>query len=421
MVRALNHDLPLGHLSGCQLCGAGDLEPVLDLGYHPPCDSLLRPDQLLEAERTYPLRFVRCVRCGLAQIDYVVAPEVLFHADYPYRSGITTTLAKHLESTAVTIIEKFGLRQGSLVIDIGSNDGTVLQAFKTRGMRVLGVEPTNVAKIAIDHGVPTVQEFFREALGARIRKDHGPAAAVIATNMFAHVQKLGEMTRGVKQLLADDGVFVTESHYLLDLIRTVQYDSIYHEHLKYYSVRPLKTLLHTHDLTLVDVERIPSYGGSIRAYAMKGADRPVADQVSQLIGEEERAGLYEGDAYTDFRGKVLHSKLNLQALLLDIRRRGQRVVGIGCPGRSSTLLNYCNVDRDLMPYIAEQATCLKVGLFLPGKHIPIVDEKIMFDEAPEYGLMLSWHYAGPIMAALRRKGFTGKFILPLPDVKVIEA
>jgi len=420
MVAMANHDLPLGHLSGCQLCGVGDLELVHDLGYHPPCDSLLRSEQLLEAEKAYPLRFVRCVQCGLAQIDYVVAPEVLFHPEYPYRSGITTTLAKHLESTAVTVIENFSLRQGSLVIDIGSNDGTVLQAFKARGMRVLGVEPTNVAKIAIDNGVPTVQEFFREGLGAQLRKDHGPAAAVIATNMFAHVQKLGEMIRGVKQLLEDDGVFVTESHYLLDLIRTVQYDSIYHEHLKYYSVRPLKTLLHAHNLTLVDVERIPSYGGSIRAYALNGSDRPVADRVGQLIREEERAGLYDADAYTAFREKVVRSKLDLQALLLDIRRRGQRVVGIGCPGRSSTLLNYCNVDRDLMPYIAEQATCLKVGLFLPGKHIPIVDEKIMFDEAPEYGVMLSWHYAGPIMAALRRKGFTGKFILPLPDVKVIE-
>lgn len=416
----MNHDLPLGHLSGCQLCGTGGLELVLDLGHHPPCDSLLRSDQLLEAEKTYPLRFVRCMQCGLAQIDYVVAPELLFHPEYPYRSGITTTLAKHLESTAVTVIEKFGLQRGALVIDIGSNDGTVLQAFKARGMRVLGIEPTNVAKIAIDNGVPTVQDFFSEALGRQVRETDGPAAAVIATNMFAHVQKLGEMIRGVKHLLADDGVFVTESHYLLELIRTVQYDSIYHEHLKYYSVRPLRTLLDRHELTLVDVERIPSYGGSIRAYALKGVHRRIADRVGQLIREEENAELYGGETYTTFREKVVRSKLDLQALLFDIRRRGQRAVGVGCPGRSSTLLNYCNVDRDLMPYIAEQATCLKVGLFLPGKHIPVVDEKIMFDEAPEYGVMLSWHYAGPIMAALRRKGFTGKFILPLPDVRVVE-
>jgi hypothetical protein len=360
------------------------------------------------------------VRCGLAQIDYVVAPEVLFHPNYPYRSGITATLAKHLESTAVSVIEKFGLGRGSLVIDIGSNDGTALQAFKARGMRVLGIEPTNVAKIAIENGIPTAQEFFTEALGRQIRKEQGPAAAVIATNMFAHVQKLGELIRGVKHLLEDEGAFVTESHYLLDLIRTVQYDSIYHEHLKYYSVRPLKVLLESYEFTLVDVERIPSYGGSIRAYAMRGARQRVADRVGQLLQEEERAGLYDAHAYAAFCERVVRSKLDLQALLLDIRRRGHRVVGIGCPGRSSTLLNYCSVDRELMPYIAEQANCLKVGLFLPGRHIPIVDEKIMFDEGPEYGVMLSWHYAGPIMAALRRKGFTGKFILPLPEVRVVE-
>jgi len=415
-----NHDLPLGHLGGCQLCGSGNLDLVLDLGHHPPCDSLLRPDQLVEAEKTYPLRFVRCLSCGLAQIDYVVAPEVLFHPDYPYRSGITVTLAKHLETTALTVIEKFGLARGSFVVDIGSNDGTALQAFKARGMRVLGVEPTSVAKIAVENGVPTVQQFFSEELGRQIRDQHGPAAAVIATNMFAHVQKLGDLIRGVRHLLREDGVFVTESHYLLDFLQTVQYDSIYHEHLKYYSVKALQVLLSCYDFALVDLERIPSYGGSIRAYAMKGTRRMVADRVAQLIAGEERAGLYGSEVYAVFRDRVLRSKLDLQALLLDIRRRGKQVVGVGCPGRSSTLLNYCNVDRDLMPYIAEQATSLKIGLFLPGKHIPVIDEKIMFEEGTDYAVMLSWHYADPIMTTLRRKGLKAGFVLPLPEVRVVE-
>ncbi|MFQ5943782.1 MAG: class I SAM-dependent methyltransferase [Anaerolineales bacterium] len=420
MIAMANHDLPLGHLNGCQLCGTGDLDLVLDLGHHPPCDSLLRADQLCEPERTYPLRFVRCGQCGLAQIDYVVAPEVLFHSNYPYRSGITATLVKHLEGTAQTVIEKFRVERGSLVIDIGSNDGTALQAFKARGMRVLGIEPTNVAKLAIDNGIPTIQEFFSESLARQIHGAHGPAAVVLATNMFAHVQKLGDMVRGVTVLLEHEGVFITESHYLLDLIQTVQYDSIYHEHLKYYSVRPLQTLLSCYKFTLVDVERISSYGGSIRVYAMKGADRSVSRRVDQLVADEERAGLYGGDVYVAFRERVVRSKVELQALLLHIRRRDHRVVGIACPGRSSTLLNYCNIDRDLMLYIAEQATSLKVGLFLPGKHIPIIDEKMMFGESPEYGVMLSWHYAGPIMATLRKKGLAAKFILPLPDVRVIE-
>lgn len=415
-----NHDLPLGHLKSCQLCASGELELVLDLGHHPPCDSLLRKDQLLDMERTYPLRFVRCVRCGLAQIDYVVAPEVLFHPEYPYRSGITATLLKHLQTTAVTVVEKCRVERGSLVIDIGSNDGTLLRAFKTLGIRVLGIEPTEVAKIAIENGVPTVQEFFSEALSREIRDKYGQAAIVIATNMFAHVQKLGDLIRGVSALLVEQGVFVTESHYLLDLIQTVQYDSIYHEHLKYYSVRALRMLLKYYDFTLVDVERIPTYGGSIRAYAMKGTRHKAAGRIGQLIDEEERAGLYDSRVYSAFRERVVRSKLDLQALLLDIRRRGKRAVGIGCPGRSSTLLNYCNVDQDVMPYIAEQATSLKVGLFLPGKHIPVVDEKILFEENPDCAVMLSWHYASPIMASLRKKGLKAKFALPLPEVRVIE-
>lgn len=415
-----NHDLPLGHLNRCQICGSTELKLVIDLGHQPPCDSLLTPDELNEMERAYPLRFVRCEDCGLAQIDYVVAPDVLFHADYPYRSGITPTLVKNLQGTAEMIVDRFGLRAGQLAIDIGSNDGTLLQGFKNRGIRPLGVEATNVARLAIANGIETIQAFFSEEVGKSIHASHGPAAAITATNMFAHVPNLGDLMRGVAALLADGGVFVTESHYLLDLLQTRQYDSLYHEHLKYYAIRPLMRLMEAYGFCITDVERIPNYGGSIRVFAQKGLGYPMSARMVELLALEEAEGLYDSARYVRFADDVRRAKLELLQLLAKLKAEGQQVPGIGCPGRSSTLLNYCNIDRDLMPYIAEQSTSLKLGLALPGKHIPIIDEKILFDEQPEYAVMLSWHYAEPIIRSLRARGLKSKIIVPLPSVRIVE-
>lgn len=414
------HDLPLGHINSCQICSSNDLQPILDLGHQPPCDSLLTAEQLNEAETRYPLRFLRCRQCGLAQIDHVVSPEILFHRAYPYRSGITATLATNLRKTAEATIERFNVGLGSLVVDIGSNDGTLLRGFADRGMKVLGIEATDIAKIANNEGIPTLQAFFSAEIAKRLVEGHGHASVVTATNMFAHVQMLGDLLRGVHHLLEEGGVFVSESHYLLDLIQTIQYDSIYHEHLKFYSLRPLQLLHRAHGFEITHVERIPNYGGSIRVYATKGMGF-VSDQVGELEELEDRCGLYEPEVFTSFAHEVESSKRSLQQLLVELRRDGRTVAGIGCPGRASTLLNYCHVDRDLLLYIAEQSTSLKLGLFLPGMHIPIVDESILFEDPPDYALMLSWHYAEPIIKKLRQRGLNSKLILPLPSVEIRRA
>jgi SAM-dependent methyltransferase len=350
----------------------------------------------------------------------VVPAEELFFPDYPYRSGITATLVEKLSQTAVSTASRFPLTDKDLVIDIGSNDGTVLAGFKRFGARVLGVEATNIAKIANENGIPTLQSFFDEGVADRIVREHGPAAVMTATNVFAHVSALGSIMRGVKQLLRDGGVFVTESHYVVDLLETVQYDSIYHEHLRYYSLKSIIWLFDYYGFTVTDVERIGNYGGSIRVFAVKGAGHPVAQAVTDLLAEEERKGIYDGAVYDAFADKVRTARRDLLALALDIKRKGERLIGIGCPGRASTLLNYTGLDVDLMPYIAEQSTSLKLGLFLPGRHIPIVDEKRMFEEQPEYALMLSWHYADPIIRKLRQLGLKSKIVLPLPHVHISE-
>jgi len=412
------HDLPLGHLDHCQICGGDDLAPVLDLGHQPPCDSLLTAAQLNEAEQIYPLRLLHCRACGLAQIDHVVPPEILFHPDYPYRSGITATLVRNLQGTAATIVESYHLPRGALCVDIGSNDGTLLKGFRDNGMRPLGIEATNIAAIANAEGIETIQAFFGETLARRIVASHGKAGAITATNMFAHVPNLGDLLRGVTTLLAEGGVFVTESHYLPDLIATAQYDSIYHEHLKYYALKPLIRLFAYYGFAVTDAEKITNYGGSIRVYAVKGGGKRSA-RLDGLLAAEEAAGIYGGNAFAGFADVVRRSKLDLQKFLIEQALAGRAAPGIGCPGRSSTLLNYCNIDSELMPYIAEQSNSLKLGLFLPGKHIPIVDEARLFAEQPDYAVMLSWHYASPIIRNLRQKGLRSKIVVPLPRFHIV--
>ena len=288
-------------------------------------------------------------------------------------------------------------------------------------MTALGVEATNIAQIAIADGVETIQAFFGEPLANRIVASHGQAAAITATNVFAHVQNLGDLMRGVSRLLKPGGVFVAESHYILDLLATRQYDSIYHEHLRYYGLKPLIHLHAQYGLTVVDAERIPNYGGSIRVYAVNTPDAPSSARLAELLAAEDEAHLYDAAAYRELPATVRRVRLDLQGLLVDLASKGRPAPGIGCPGRSSTLLNYCNVDPELMPYIAEQSTSLKLGLFLPGKHIPIVDEKRLFDEQPEYAVMLSWHYAEPIIRSLRQRGLKSKIVLPLPDLRIVES
>ena len=420
MANRPTHDLTNGHLDTCQICGSKDLVPIINFGHIAPCDSLLWPENLKESESLYPLNLVRCKGCTLVQIDYVVDPSELFFPEYPYRSGITKTLVENLRSTGPEIVRRFGIEGDNLVVDIGSNDGTLLSGFKDIGMRVLGIEPTNIADIANDSGITTIKDFFTEELAKSVVSKRGHATIVTAANMFAHVAQLGSLIRGVECLLRPGSIFVTESHYVADLVETVQYDSIYHEHLKYYSLRSIIALFDFYDFTVVDVDRIPNYGGSIRVYAMKGKGRKVGEAVVKLLESEEKAGIHSNEYFANFVDRIKTSKLNLQKLVIDAQIKGEKVVGIGSPGRAATLLGYCRIDSEKMEYIAEQSTSLKLGLFMPGVHIPIVDEERLFREQPKYAVMLSLHYWEPIAKNLRDKGLKSKIVLPLPDVKVLD-
>jgi hypothetical protein len=306
-------------------------------------------------------------------------------------------------------------------VDIGSNDGTLLTGFKRVGMRVLGVEPTNIAKIAREeNGIDTIQSFFTEELATNIARDYGKAKVMTATNVFAHMNGLGEVMRGICALLDDDGVFITESHYLLDVIEKAQFDTVYHEHIRTYSLKSLVTLFRFYDMEVFDVQRADRYGGNIRASACRRGTRPIAPAVGALLQLEEDRKLFSPETYVAFRQRVFDNREQLMALAHDSQRRGISFVGNSCPGRCSTLLNYYGMNKDLMPYIAEQPTSLKLGLHLPGKHIPVVDNQRLIDEQPDYVVLLAWHYAEPIAQQLRARGLKSKFVAPMPDFAVLD-
>ncbi len=409
-----------GHFNYCQNCGHTPLAHILDFGHHPPCDSLLRPAQLTKPETFYPLDLYRCEPCGLVQINHAVDPKELFYEEYPYTTGITGALKSNFDAMAAKLIDTLRIEPGRLVVDIGSNDGTILQGFKSRGMRVLGVEPTGIAKIANSRGITTIQSFFSREVAADIFKKEGPASLITAANVFAHVANLGPCLQGIHTLLEEKGTFVSESHYLLDLIDTLQYDTIYHEHLRFYSIRPMQDMMRRFGFNVVDVERIPNHGGSIRVYAVKGHAAQPSDRMRQLVELEESYGLYSRALYDKFRERVQHSKLKLMRLLCDLKLKKHRIAGIGSPGRSSTVMNYCGIGPDLLNYIAEQSNSLKVGLYTPGTHVPVVDEAKLFEDQPDYALVLAWHLGETIPRKLRSKGLKSKFIMPLPEPMVLD-
>lgn len=404
----------------CQICNSKRIKKIISLGATGLCDTLLTYKQTTTKEKSYPLNLVRCENCQLLQLDYIVNNKELFHLDYPYKSSITKPLVKLLQGTSVYLRKKFKFTKNPLAIDIGSNDGTLLKGFKKMKFETLGIEPTNISKIANKNGVKTVQRFFNLKTAKYISNKYKKASVITGTNLFAHVDKLNSFMKAVKILLdPKKGIFVTESHYAVDIVEDLQYDSIYHEHLRFYLVKPLVYLMEKHGFKIIDAIRIPNYGGSIRISATLNRNIKPSGNVKKLLDFEKKKNFYKKNKYQKFYKDVIKSKNSLRKILLNIKKKGQNIVGIGCPGRSITLLSYCKINRDILDYIAEQNSSLKLNLYTPNTHIPVLDEENFFENQPEYALILSWHYGKSIMKNLRKKGYKGKFIVPLPFPKII--
>ena len=415
-----HHLVKNGHIDKCQVCNSIKLHLIIDLGHQPLCDSLLTKNMLYQPEITYPLRMFWCEECSLAQIDYCVDGSLVYHPDYPYRTGVTKELVEYLKEMSKSLISKYFLKHNDLVVDLGSNDGTLLTGFKESGINVIGVEPTNIAKIASKNGIETLQQFFTLDLAKEIKSKYGEASIIVSTNMFAHMSTIGEVISGIEYLLKTDGVFIMESHYLLDVIQGGQFDTIYHEHLRTYSLKSLIKLFSYYDFTVTDVQRGDRYGGNIRVHVTKGKNKSISQNVTDLLNLEENLGLYELKTYEKFADRVKQAKKDFMNFVFKIKNENKTIVGNSCPGRSVTLLNYYGVSKDMIPYITEQPTSLKLGMFLPGKQIPIINNEILLTEQPDYLIILAWHLAEPIMQQLKARGLKSNFIIPLPDLKVVE-
>ena len=393
--------------------------PVLDLGRVPLANALLTAQQLQEPEDRFPLELYFCPQCALVQIAETVPPARLFR-DYAYASSFSDTMVEHARGLVATLIGRRGLGPASLVIEVASSDGYLLQFYKQRGIPVLGIEPAaNIAELAIaTEGIPTLVEFFDEELARRLAAEGRLADVIHAHNVFAHVPDPNRFVGGVKQVLKPDGVAVVEAPYVRDLIAKLEFDTIYHEHFSYYSLSAVEALCRRHGLVINDVELVPIHGGSLRLF-MAHAGSPASARVGELLAKEKSEGLLSFDYYRDFGDRVSRLKQQLLALLHQLQEQGHRIAAYGASAKGSTLMNAFGIDRRLVEFVVDRSH-LKQGRYTPGNHLPILPPEALLERRPDYVLLLTWNFAAEILAQqaeFRRGG--GKFIVPVPEVTVI--
>jgi SAM-dependent methyltransferase len=405
----------------CRHCGAPLELTVVDLGASPLCQAVLAPEDLEREERFYPLHVRACERCWLVQLPELVSPEGIF-SEYAYFSAYSDSWIEHARRYVEAMAERLPLGHDSLVVEIASNDGYLLQHFLPLGVPVLGIEPArNVARAAVARGVPTLEEFFGEGLGRRLAAEGKRADLLVGNNVLAHVPDVNGFVAGVAALLAEDGTATFEFAHLARLIDRVEYDTIYHEHFSYLSLHAVLSIFRRQRLAVVDVEEIPTHGGSLRIFVRHaaGAGSP-SETVDELLAREDVQGLRDAATYRRFAERVPESKQALLELLVDLRRQRKQVVGYGAPGKASTLLNYCGIHTDLLDYTVDRNP-YKQGKYTPGTHIPIHPPERISETRPDAILVLPWNLVSEISAQLAYTAAWGaELIVPIPSVAVFE-
>ncbi len=404
----------------CRFCGAPLSQTFVDLGMSPLCESFLGPEQLNQMEPFYPLHAHVCGDCFLVQLETYVAPEEIF-TEYAYFSSYSRSWLAHAKSYVELAVERFGLGDSSLVVELGSNDGYLLQYFVESGIPVLGIEPAqNVASAAIGRGVDTRTAFFDESLAEQLVREGKSADLILGNNVLAQVPDLNGFVAGIKTLLKPDGVATIEVPHLMRLMSENQFDTIYHEHFSYFSLGTAAQVFARHGMTVFDVEELPSHGGSLRLFLRHAADQTkrVAARVAALQKRETEAGLTRLETFDAFRGQVEAIKRNLLDFLITRRREGKSIAGYGAPGKGNTLLNYCGVRRDMIAFTVDRNP-YKHGKFLPGTHIPIYPPEHIAQTRPDYVVIMPWNLKDEIMAQLSYiRDWGGKFVVFIPEVQV---
>ena len=406
----------------CRFCGTSLEHTFVDLGMSPLCQTQIAPDELNRMEPFYPLHVFVCPNCFLVQLDEFVAPDEIFSSEYPYFSSYSDSWVAHARRYSEEMIDWLGLGADSLVMEIASNDGYLLQHFVTRDVPVLGIEPaSNVARAAEEKGVRTEVCFFGDGTARRIAERFGKADLLLGNNVLAHVPDINDFVQGMKHLLAPDGVVTMEFPHLLNLIRLNQFDTIYHEHFSYLSLFTVQQVFAHHGLTIFDVRELPTHGGSIRIYAChaSAAGRPVTERVTVLIERERSEGLTDLDRYSQFEQQVIETKRNILDFLITQKRLGKRIVGYGAPGKGNTLLNYCGIRTDFLDFTVDRSPH-KHGTYTPGTRIPILVPDAIREARPDFVFILPWNIKDEIIGKTQYiKEWGGQWVVPIPELTVL--
>jgi hypothetical protein len=394
--------------------------PYLNLGFTPPADSFIREQGLSQPEIYYPLEVCLCEDCGISQLTYTVPPDVLYQHDYPYESSITRAGRAHFLNFASSVVSRFNLGPETLAIDIGSNVGVLLEGFKINGCRTLGIEPSaNIAATAIGRKIETINDFISTKLASDIVSRYGKASAITATNVFAHIDDLDDLVSAIDILLDINGVFIIEAPHFLKLIKNLEYDTIYHEHLLYVSIRPLSKLFNRFGFEVFDVEEIGIHGGSVRIFVSRLGKYPISSKLIDMVSLETSSKIFDINRLTEFSKEVLLHRTELVSLLNDIKLSGHSIAAVSAPAKGMTLLNYCHLGSEFLDFVTEKSK-LKIGLYTPGTHIKILPDSALAERQPDYALILAWNFSEEIMENLSRfRDDGGKFIIPIPHPHII--
>ena len=404
-------------INRCQISNKKDLTKILSLGYLPPVNNYHAINNAQNEEVFFLTDLVYSKSSKLVQLKTIVDKEIIFPKSYPYTSSTTGILRDNFKDLYIECKKIADLKKKDLIVDIGSNDGNLLSNFK-KNHRVLGVTPENIGKIAIKRGINTLLRYFDNKTANIILRKFGKAKLITATNVFAHIDDLNAVMKNIIKILDKGGIFVSESHYLVSLIQTNQYDTIYHEHMRYYSLTSLGNLFKKYNLKIFHAKKIPTHGGSIRVYVSKDKNLKISKNCKKIFNMEKR--YLNKKTFQSFADKVVSSKINLYSMLKKIKLKNKRIFGVGAPSRAATLINYVGLNENIIECILEIQGSHKIGKFMPGTNIPIVNEKIVFKKKPDYLLLLSWHISKSLIKIFKKKGYKGKFIIPLPTPHIVK-